>query len=213
VLISVDLQDISTHGRAKDEEKSPDQSDYIISASRLFIAVDDNNYEGSSLSENWVKKSDDLHSVITAQAGEVAGFQQAVDFEGTPIGPMPQYAVSGMTVACDTTYTGIPSTDEFRKNILQVEMAELFVWFGKTLDTGIEKNRRAFIKDGKPVNPNKKPATDDPDGGCIELMGVPDIILHGSNRWKNGDGGDYASFVSTGEIKVWRPDPPKEPPT
>jgi hypothetical protein len=114
--------------------------------------------------------------------------------------------------------------------IAKVELAELQIFSGMTLDTSIEKNRRAFIdferdengniirdKNGKatlkPVNPDK----------AEELLGKkPEILLHGSSKWIDGEntgsaGFNYnadppeikpeGQFKPTGEIKKYTPDP------
>jgi hypothetical protein len=58
-----------------------------------------------------------------------------------------------------------------------IEMAELQIWCNKTLDTGNIRMRRLFVdKDGKPVAPKK----------AEDVLGKPDILLHGSSNWKQG---------------------------
>jgi hypothetical protein len=111
--------------------------------------------------------------------------------------------------------------------IEKIELAELQIFSGVTLDTGVEANRRAFIdykrdengnpirdEDGKrtlqPVNPKQ----------AEKLLGnKPAVLLHGSTKWQDGkntgslgidaDGEEIPSgqFQPTGEIKKYSPDP------
>ena len=104
-------------------------------------------------------------------------------------------------------------------------MAEFQLFTGVTLDTSVEENRRAFVdEDGVPVPPEGKPPTEDkPDGEkppAEKLLGKrPDIVLHGSGDWSDGnntgslgvdnDGDNIPSgqFEPTGAIPSYTPDP------
>jgi len=128
---------------------------------------------------------------------------------------------------------GAPASAMFVDNVYHVEMAEFQMFTGVTLDTGIESNRRAFVDDdGNPVPPEREPPTvDHPDGQpapAEKLLGKwPDILLHGSDRWSNGEntgttGVDFnvdppeekpeGQFKPTGEIRAYTPDPSLQPP-
>jgi hypothetical protein len=124
------------------------------------------------------------------------------------------------------------------------------MWTGVTLDTGEEKNRRAFIDYERDVNGNivtgadgkvtlksvppvgQPPSDEHPDGQpapADKLLGKrPEILLHGSSKWINGNntgtaGVNYnvdppvikpeGQFQPVAEIKAYTPDPTlqKEP--
>jgi hypothetical protein len=117
---------------------------------------------------------------------------------------------------------GIPSSAQFVNNVYRVELAEFAMWTGVTLDTGIEANRRAFIdfrrdEAGAPVDNVLQPV--DPEKAATLLGKAPEILLHGSSKWVNGentgttgvdsDGNPIPSgqFHPTGGIKQYEPDP------
>lgn len=105
-----------------------------------------------------------------------------------------------------TDHFGIPTSSNTQDQMHHVEMAEFQMWTGKILDTSTESNRRVFIDYDKnsrtrvlkPVDPKQ----------AEDLLGKPNILLHGSSKWikgKNtGMGGD---LDPTGEIKKYKPDP------
>jgi hypothetical protein len=90
--------------------------------------------------------------------------------------------------------------------VLKVEMAELQVFDGVTLDTSVTARRRVFVdKNGLPVPPG---------GAANTLLGKkPQILLAGSSDWEAGHnsgslGGNAAGqFKPTGKILAWSPDP------
>lgn len=206
VLISVDLGPVVTHGGEWDGKLAP----FVDSAAKLWVAMDDKNYTKFNLSENWAEKGD--NDVITDGAYNVAGTSPNEDAGGG----MPRYSLD--STAVPTGSLGMPASKKYVDNIHHVEMAEFQMWTGVTLDTGTESNRRAFIdykrdengkvipeKDGskklKPVNPKK----------AEKLLGKkPNILLHGSGKWKRGDntGESRGDFVpSKGAIESYKPDP------
>jgi hypothetical protein len=117
-----------------------------------------------------------------------------------------------------------------------VEMAELQIFTGVTLDTGIESNRRAFIdynrdQNGNIIKDDNGKATlipVDPTSAEELLKKKPEILLHGSDKWIDGEntgttGFDYAvdppqkipegQFQPTGNIAAYTPDPSLQPET
>jgi hypothetical protein len=110
--------------------------------------------------------------------------------------------------------------------IYRVETAEFQMFTDITLDTGDEKSRRAFVDEkGKPV-PAEKKQSQDADGkksgnsGSAEFLGKkPEILLHGSGNWINGnntgttgkdkDGNKIPSgqFTPTAKIEKYKPEP------
>jgi len=127
--------------------------------------------------------------------------------------------------------------------VLKVEVAELQVFAGATLDTAITSKRRAFVDpDGYPVPPFG--SVDDegnpvPSPAASAVGKDAEIVLSGSDNWitgynsgtlgHNADGEQIPSgqFAPTGNILAWFPDPslhgpqapapppepPPEPPT
>lgn len=222
VLISVEINDIVTHGRAIGEPPPDPLAVNVDSASRLFVALDDVNYTRDDLSVNWPDGSSDDNAIITKEAGKVAATAQET-LSGTTLSGIPRYSLAGMKTA--TTNFGFPGSPEFVHNIYRVEMAEFQMWLGRTLDTSMEKNRRAFVDaDGKPVPPDKKASAADPASGSIEYLGKkPDILLHGSSNWIDGKNTGFlgvdadgnvilgGQFVPTGGIEKYTPDPSLDP--
>lgn len=112
---------------------------------------------------------------------------------------------------------GIPAASALVDNVYNVEMAELQMWTGRTLDTSDEKKRRLFVdKNGKPVGPYK----------AEKVLDRPAVLLHGTSNWIHGKNTgtlgmqvDKAGaqtlikegqFKPTGEIDPYRPDPKLE---
>lgn len=117
---------------------------------------------------------------------------------------------------------GLPATSVYADHIRQVQMAELQVFTGVTLDTSVEENRRAFINArGEPVDPlyglEKAhgifgPATPNATPSPpIKLLGkAPDISLtRKASNWSSGVnlGSAKVGFERTGRIRPVTPDP------
>jgi hypothetical protein len=112
--------------------------------------------------------------------------------------------------------------------IKNVELADLQIFTGVTLDTSSDANRRAFVDaNGLPVPPAATAVVVEPGappslivGGSIELLGKkPEIVLRGSGNWiggrntgtlgmsSNGVSIPSGQFVPTGRIIRYTPDP------
>lgn len=84
---------------------------------------------------------------------------------------------------------GIPAQGRHLVHNTGVELAELQIWANKTLDTKDERNRRLFLDWPKDAagNPDKtKPLQPVLPNVAAVALGEPDILLHGTNNWKNG---------------------------
>lgn len=96
-----------------------------------------------------------------------------------------------------------------------VEMAELQIWVGQSLDTGSVQNRRLFLD--YPLDKHGKPDTSKPlqpvdPGVAQKRLGRPDILLHGTNNWKTGfntgksgvriDGHGKQTIIKAGQFQV-----------
>jgi hypothetical protein len=87
---------------------------------------------------------------------------------------------------------GIPASTHHIQHNTGVEMAEFQIWANRTLDTGDVSKRRLFIDSkGKPVPPRK----------AADVLGKPDILLHGTGNWKNGRNTGSTGVNNDGSIK------------
>lgn len=213
VLVSLDLTQACTTTGGIDGGAGA-----VGSASKMWIAFDDENLVGKKLSYYWPEggRPNDL---LTANAYSMLHDTLSSSANGTTTptadrgGHMQVDDNSGFAVA-RYSYTakalvghpiGLPSVPEYVDKIWRVEMAELQIFTGVSLNTGETPNRRAFVgKDGKPVSPTQKQEKDG-DGnitkysGSIELLRQqPVILLHGSTNWKKG----YNTGASAGQVVV-----------
>jgi hypothetical protein len=153
------------------------------------------------------------NDVATGTAIGIAGLRQGTDFmndEHIPVGGIPRYKLASPSVPAGAV--GLPGHSQFVNNIFRVEMAELQMWVGKTLDLGNESNRRAFIdykrdQDGKPIK-DKKGLQPVSPSKAAKLLGKPAVVMHGSSKWAKGDNtGSVGKFAPTGKIEQYKPDP------
>ena len=200
--------------------------------SMMWCAIDDKNKAGNDLpamnDTSYMAPNDHKAWVpFTYDFGGSDGDAVAsIDFSPIPSNPV---RVPGPASVSYTNDTGGVST---KAPIHTVELAELQIFLGITLDTSEERNRRAFI-DFERDNNGKK-IVDKDDHGTLapvdpkkaeELLGrKPDILLHGATRWKSGyntgsigitvDSGtgltkknSAGQFKPTGVITKFKPDP------
>jgi hypothetical protein len=176
LLVSVELRTMTARGSAV----APDFTtggiaQFIDGAAKLYVALDDRNYQGFDLSNGWNfngHPGTPNNEVVTDDAGRYAGKTPDYDFYNNVLGGLASYSIIDPSVPVGAI--GFPGTAEFVDNIYRVEMAEFQIFTGVTLDTGIEANRRLFItapdKSGRqgPVNttpimiPISKTAVGDP---------------------------------------------------
>jgi hypothetical protein len=189
----------------------------VYNACRMWIALDDVNLTGADLSYYWPEGYTDPNAILTPSAYETLHTVEYYDnYNDGPIdngeGNYIYHVGLGLNAASCTYYPslvpahdlklGIPATDDYTARIQHVMLAELQMFTGIHLETGITANRRAFISaDGKPVNPHKLATPEDPQQGSIALLGkTPDVLLHGTGDWKTG--------TNTGPDYVPNPGPP-----
>jgi len=166
----------------------------IVNPARMWVAVDDVDFVDergvsgqaayfAGLGNNGVapqyvyRAAAGINAVsIHIKAWELSGVVQMWT-ESTAFG-IPTYDYSPSPVPSAGYALGIPAAAELVDRIHPVEMAELQIFTGVTLDTADTAKRRAFIDaDGKPVNPTDAEA----------LLGKkPDVLLHGSGNWIHG---------------------------
>lgn len=183
VLLSFDISDpCITHGQPPDLNYGTGTSNASIAAGtdsycRLWYAVDDVNYNSLTydMGPYEVTGSTDPNAILTENAYRVAQTQTFLPYNCTP--GTPHYNFDTQPIPSSTEF-GVPASSGCVDHICRVELAELQIFTGVTLDTGIVANRRAFVDaDGKPVNPDR----------AEQMLGKrPDILLHGSAKWKEG---------------------------
>ena len=124
--------------------------------SKLWCALDDINYTGQDLGGLDIG---DPNMILTDQGGNAiggeAGYQSNCPTESA------KYDLASGTIPAGGF--GVPASGKYVSSIRRVEMAELQIFTGVSLDTGVEKNRRLFItardKDGKQYPVNQSPIT------------------------------------------------------
>lgn len=129
------------------------------------------------------------------------------DFTATPIEDSTDFVVTvaDSAIASSGNPIGIPTSAAFVDNVHNIELAELQVFTGVTLDTTVQNNRRAFIKaDGSP-----EITYSIADG----LLGKsPEVRLSGDSLWKAGiNAGTIGNFVKVGTINSFSPGPLPRP--
>jgi len=115
----------------------------------------------------------------------------------------PTYDCAGFTIPVSGNPIGIPCGADDIANNTGVEMAELQIWAGQTLDTGDVTMRRLFLdypKDSHGNPDTTKPLQPVSPHVAEAVLGKPDILLHGSGNWKRGrNTGKTATDPDTGQ--------------
>lgn len=169
-------------------------SSFISTDAKMWLAHDNINKAGNDLPVRWLYSQDSSsggnpNSIVASRILEQAGLTGTGIMSCTmgtiPTGPI---SIPGPSVVL-TEYGATTHP------VQNVEMAELQIFAGLTLDTSNIENRRLFINDaGAPVHPSV----------AAEALGqAPDILLHGSNNWVSGNNtGSLGSFEPTGTINI-----------
>lgn len=221
----------------------------IADPCQIWIALDDENRNGKALDDpRWSGRPDRrtvdglgdngiapyyaMHTAMFASSGGSSGnfwkITGARHVDNIVMGGMPTYTyVPSEDGALPTNGQpfGIPGTPAMQERIRHVEMAEFQMFLGKTLDTAVEANRRAFIdfvrddegnpvvdEDGKrtmlPVLP--RGTEEDPVPPAERLLAKePEILLHKTSNWQRGvnTGSEPEDLDPTGRIDRYKPDP------
>jgi hypothetical protein len=233
LLLSFDLDNACvTHGPPVGvfDATTTDGTD---SACHLWYAIDDVNYNDATYDlAPFDVGGSDLNAILTQNGNRVATSLTGFPFNCTV--PPATYSFGPSVIPAHGAALGVPASEDYVDSIYPVEMAEMQVFAGVSLDTSIETNRRAFItKDGTPADPLKKPNPPPPVPlppgwvpplkGPQELLGKnADILLHGSGNWINGTNTGKViklneigkpsavpaeKFAPTGSIVAYSPDP------
>ena len=237
---STNVDVVAFEGDAATDEELRDKT--IKSFCKVWFAFDDENKKGKDNIGNnfessfrpvtgWVTA--DENGVITMNAeAAVFTYTKAPEHPGNDnrVAASPEYHWTASPIPTEHGPMGLPASAEYVETIYHCEMAEFQLFTGVTLDTGEEKNRRAFVDtDGKPVPPDKKKDPTDPTSrsGSIELLGKrPDVMLHKSSNWKigkntgtlgldiNTDGEETiipsGQFIPIAKIEPYKPEPALE---
>jgi hypothetical protein len=227
LLLSFDLSNSCiTNGPPLDSGRYATTAEGTTSWCRLWYAIDDVNCNGAdNLQPFYVDGGGDLNAILTNNAWQVAHsvtdyiYNLPSDPATCTYDPVP-LPTSGVAI-------GLPASANYVNNVHHIEMAELQMWTGVTLDTGVIANRRAFIdykRDamGAPIpdkNGNLTLVPVDPAKAAKLIGRIPDVELHKSGNWikgnntgSTGEGQDgkpisAGQFTPTGVIKKYKPDP------
>ncbi len=121
-----------------------------------------------------------------------------IDYAGAD-GDIASY--SGMTIGAFGNPIGVPASAAFVDNVYNLELAELQVFTGVSIDdAGAELSRRLFVDaEGRPVSASVAQA---------ELGQAPAIYMRNSTHFANGTNlGTGGSFTPTGTIIPYTPGP------
>jgi len=181
ILVSLDLS-----GGCSSTYSTPDLT--IDTTCPFYWAFDDANYNSAYLWPNTpqVVGNADVPNGIYSDRGNQNSGSFSFAAGNIPTGSKP---------------IGIPSYSDFISKIYDVEMAELQIYTGVTLDTSVVMNRRAFVtSDGKPELDYSIPDA---------LLGKsPEIRLHTGKNWKAGTNtGTLGNLTKVGTINDFSPGP------
>ena len=132
----------------------------------------------------------------------------------------PTYDCNGFKIPIAGYPIGIPASMHHLEHNTGIEMAELQIWVGQTLDTNLQSNRRLFIAPDPDAINTKVPVSPEI---AARALGRPHILLHGSDDWIEGintgstgsiDGSSETDkiiasgrFEPIGGIEEFKPDP------
>lgn len=197
-------------------------------AARMWCAIDDVNKTGNDLpaiNDSSFDMGPNDHLTYTTwsyRGNDDASANVNFEDDSVPSNPFQIPAPPSVQYATDA----VGGKGKFNP-IATVELAELQIFSGVTLDTSIAEKRRAFIDferddDGKPIEDKDgkrslKPV--DPKRAEEVLKKRPDVLLHGNTEWQQGkntgslgidaDGKEKPTgqFKPTGDITKYTPDP------
>lgn len=171
------------------------------SACKLWYAIDDVNYDGQdNLGPFFVDGGSDPNAILTNNAYSIAGSHH--NMVGNREVPVATCSWSASPVPSASAALGFPVSSGFSDYNEVIEMADVQVFTGVSIDTSIEANRRAFVKnDGaghiSPASPKL----------AQTLLGKrPEILLR--RGWASGtNDGTAGTFTKAGTINAFSPGP------
>ena len=213
VLVSIDLSaPTQVHG-----VNSMTQAAGVRSAPKMWLALDDVNYTGKALS-NGSPTGGDPNAVLPGLACTMTTLYPSESSSTVIFTGLTEYEYEvSAPIPAGVAAVGLPATGQYARNILPVDLAELQIFTGVSMDTGVETNRRAFINSkGYPVDPNygqakiKKTPNVTPSEPVKLLGKAPDIsFTRSAINWTTGYnlGSAKAKIIKTGKITPVSPDP------
>lgn len=194
----------------------------ISSFSKMWVALDDVNYNGNNLG---AYGGGDPNMILTNLGFNVLNVTSSLNAANL-FTPTATYSLTGAPIPSNAGPMGLPASAAFVENVVRVDMAELQIYTGVSMDTSVEANRRVFLgANGKPVDPFAvlagSPTPIDPvaaaEAGTVvwkgqKLLGkAPDIALVGRSRnWMlglNTGSLKHSGFGPNGTIKPFFPNP------
>lgn len=160
------------------------EGDDIVSDARLYVTHDTVTYRGGDLPAEMLDANNKMTCLVQGGRGTYIA----------PIGTIPTNPISipaPPRVLSDIGASTVP--------VLKVEMAELRIYSGITVDTDTVTS--IF------VTPEGEPTLDD-DEVRRQMNLIPDIQLTGSGRWRRGkNSGSGSDLIRIGTINRYKPDP------
>jgi len=161
------------------------QGDAIKTVCKFWYAFDDHNKTGqNNMGDSWAYHGpNDVVPVTALQAAyDYVPQSPPISSTGKPLvtGELydPEYHWTASPLPMNGGPMGFPASADYVDTIYHCEQGEFQFFAGLALDTGVQKNRRAFVDDkGKPVDP----------ADTEKLLGKrPDILLHTTANWQAG---------------------------
>lgn len=132
---------------------------------------------------------------------------------------VPTYQCDGFSIPVADHPIGVPVSAYHLEHNTGIEMAELQIWANVTLDTSEVELRRLFIQPKIDPVTNRTKYIPVPPAKAAEMLGEPDVLLHGSSNWKRGknsgkSGKDHdgrpteaGAFEPVAGIEKFKPEP------
>ncbi len=174
---------------------------------KMWVAIDDTNYSGTnnltgpSGFDGIYVTGGGANDITTRVALAIATADNTPPLVSNLLPANNQSYNSGsLSVPAGSASIGIPAPVYYEGNILKVEMTELQIYTGVSLDTSVTANRRAFI------DASRKPVS---SAAAISLLGQsPDVLFHTAVNWEAGHNtGTGGQFIRTGTIVDYSPGP------
>jgi hypothetical protein len=191
LLISWDL----SAGSASEGSNDPGdtKADCILASSQMWLSLNDVNKTGDDLPMIWPddgfdgnRHVSDLTLYYAAEPDSNAGGLPSVTS---------QVSVSTAIVSCPAPAT-IDLVEGADEPVLKVQMGDLQIFTGVTLDTNVELNRRAFItSEGRQASPAL----------AVSLLGKSqEVHFQTVTDWQTGNNrGTVSDFTPTGTINPY----------
>ena len=218
VLLSWDVtKGCSTVGSGTDDPDDAHAPNYVTVASAMWCSIDDKNMNGYKLPAMWTYATygaGNPNSIMSNICQKFAAQPKTKTAQTIRTGPPdiqenvdydfgnPRATVVPTFLPLAPCYVPAPLSLAAQTAVLDydVEMAEVQIWSGVTLNTADINSRRLFITaDGKP----------ELNYAAVDaILGTPVIRLHGTSGLKRGHNtGSLPNLEPSGKILKYRPNP------